>query len=212
MWSWLERVKSFVSNITDRILGRDAVAAIGEANTEIHVTEVRALTDDLILDRIDIGAWERGMREVIKEAYIQEYLLGRGGAGQLIAADYGSIGGMVGEQYKYLSGFAQEIANGNLTAGQIETRVAMYARSSREAFERGKGRAWGVPDGKLPAYPGDGNSCYGLTNCRCAWEFEEVYEKDEFVGWDCFWVLGAKDPCDLCLDNTVKWNPLHIPA
>src|SRR3990172_6128459 len=132
MWSWLEKVKSFVSNVTDRILGRDAVAAIGEANTEIHVTEVRALTDDLILDRIDVGAWERGMREVIKESYIQEYLLGRGGAGQLMATDYGSIGGMIADQYRYLDGFAADIANGNLTAGQIEARASMYARSRSE--------------------------------------------------------------------------------
>ena len=211
MWSWLEKIKSFISNVTDRILGRDAVAAVGEANTEIHVTEVRTLTDDLILDRIDVGAWERGMREVIKESYLHEYLLGRGGASQLMAADYGSIGGMVGEQYKYLSGFAQEIAEGKLTAGHIGTRAAMYARSAREAFERGKGRAWGVPDGKLPAYPGDG-STQCLTNCACSWFIEEVVEDKELMGWDCIWMLGPTEHCPGCLENADMWNPLYIPA
>src|SRR3990172_1755902 len=213
MWSWLEKVKSFVSNVTDRILGRDAVAAIGEANTEIHITEVRTLTDDLILDRIDVGAWERGMREVIKEAYVQQYLLGRGGVSQMMAQDYGSIGGMVGSQYHpYLDNFAKEIAEGKLSAGQIHTRAEMYIASSGEAYQRGKVRAYGIPDGKLEAFPRDGASCRGLVRCRCDLIIDEVFEDKEFVGWDVTWMLGAADPCDLCQDYAVKWNPLHIPA
>ena len=211
MWSWLEKVRSFVSNVTDRILGRDAVAAVGEANTAIHVTEIRVLIDNLVNDRIGIGDWQLGMREIIKESYIQEYLLGRGGVSQMLAQDYGSIGGMIADQYRYLDGFAADIANGNLTAGQIEMRAAMYARSSREAFERGKGRAWGVPDGKLPAYPGDG-STQCLTNCACSWFIEEIIEKDELVGWDCIWMLGPTEHCPGCLENADMWNPLHIPA
>jgi hypothetical protein len=90
---------------------------------------------------MSVGAWHQGMRDEIKRNYLQMYLAGRGGTGMMTARDYGSVGGMIREQYRYLDAFAQEIAAGNLSAGQIAMRSAMYINSAREAFERAYKRA-----------------------------------------------------------------------
>jgi len=80
------------------------------------------------------------MREAIKDEYTQQYLLGRGGLSQMTQADWGSIGGMVADQYRYLGGFAREVAVGNLSEAQVAARSRMYINSGREAFERARGR------------------------------------------------------------------------
>lgn len=83
---------------------------------------------------------------------------------------------------------------------QIAARSQMYMNSSREAFERGKTRAHGVPP--LPAYPGDGQTrC--LTNCKCEWVFEPTE-----TGVNCYWKLNPAEHCDDCLNNAARWNPL----
>ena len=48
---------------------------------------------------------------------------------------------MLADQYRYLDGFAAEIAEGKLSEAQIARRSEMYMNSSREAYERGQKRA-----------------------------------------------------------------------
>lgn len=55
-------------------------------------------------------------------------------------ADWGSTGGIIADQYRYLGGFAREVAAGTLTEAQVAARSRMYINSGREAFERAKGR------------------------------------------------------------------------
>ena len=98
-----------------------------------------------------------------------------------------------------------------LHEAQIATRSRMYMNSSREAFERGQMRAYGIPS--LPEYPG-GGSTRCLTNCRCSWLIEEVYDEEgELTGWNCTWVLDPPaEHCVDCQDYGAKWNPLFVAA
>lgn len=133
-------------------------------------------------------------REELKREYIRQYLLGIGGVEQMTPKDWGSIGGMLREQYRYLPGFAEEIAAGSLKPEQIAARSRMYVNSAREGYGRAHGRnaealgmaeeKWELgsteqhcetcvsfaemgwqPIGSLP-FPGDG-STQCLTNCQC---------------------------------------------
>ena len=81
------------------------------------------------------------MKGEVKREYIRQYLLGIGGLDQMTPADWGSIGGMLKEQYGYLNGFADALATGQLTEGQITNRARMYVNSAREAFNRADWRA-----------------------------------------------------------------------
>ena len=206
MWAWLDKAKQFINKAINRSLDTPDIERLITKNQEIFTTGVDALTTSLVSDQISLAEWEFGMRALIKQEYIQMYLLGRGGRDMMTRLDYSSIGGMLGrDQYKWLHLFAQEIGNGDLTPGQILARARMYIRSSREAYNRAQGRAYGIPEGALPAYPGDGSSCEGLTNCACQWDIQKTND-----GWDCYWRLGEAEHCKLCLEHEQKWNPFHI--
>jgi len=95
------------------------------------------LADMVSTNSISPDDWHAAMRTEIKDQYIAQYLVGRGGTDQMTQSDWGSIGGSIADQYRYLDGFYGEVAAGDLTEGQIRARARMYANSSREAYERG---------------------------------------------------------------------------
>jgi len=99
--------------------------------------DVSTALAQMVADKtISPDTWYQIMRQEIKDNYITQYLAGRGGRQQMTQSDWGSIGGMVREQYKYLENFRDEVASGKLKAGQIRLRASMYLNSSREAYER----------------------------------------------------------------------------
>lgn len=74
--------------------------------------------------------------------------------------DWGSIGGSLKEQYKFISGFADDLLSGASAGGQIKVRSGMYANSAREAYNRGRDkvtRAWGAVEEAW--FTTSGNSC-----------------------------------------------------
>jgi hypothetical protein len=85
-------------------------------------------------------------------------------------ADWGSIGGMLKEQYKYLDGFANDIASGDMTEAQIAARAQMYINSAREGRERAREKS---------ALKADYDEVYwevngALENCGGCIEFNQM--------------------------------------
>jgi len=136
MWNWLKRIGQFINSVTRRVLSRPAQRELSELDLDANQDRVADLAHALAEDSITVGEWELAMREEIKTAYIEQYLLGRGGVEQMTQADWGSIGGSLSESYSYLSNFSRQIANGELAEGQIRRRSQMYINSAREARER----------------------------------------------------------------------------
>ena len=206
MWGWLKSAFAFVSNLTGKILGKSGERALVNSTCDGAIVNVDIITERLLSDQIDVNIWLTQVRAELKNIYTQQYLLGIGGKWQLTQADYGSIGGMLGEQNKYLQKFARLIAAGDLTPGEIRRRIAMYANSCREGYARARARAHGIPEGKIPAFPGQRCEC--LTSCKCNWRFEENDKE-----WLLYWELGITKTgthCDTCSERSRKWNPYVI--
>ena len=206
MWKWDPIALRYREIETGRFFARSAVLEFVESSA----LATGLATDDLALMLADgfIGPaeWRLAMRAQIKREYIRQYVLGRGGIGQMTFVDWGSIGGMLKEQYAWLDGFAEVLPG--LSEGQITARSRMYINSAREAFERARARvaviggydeemwilfspAEHCPDcedfalmGWQPigffSVPGDGSTVC-LTNCKCTKIYrnsktEEVWE------------------------------------
>jgi len=160
------------------------------------------LTDDLFDKRITVQQWQEQFREGLKNQYIAQYIAAKGGRENMDQADWGRLGGLLKNQYRYHNGFAQDIVEGKMTQAQARVRAQMYQDSAKQAFERAKTEGRGMPP--LPAYPGDGQTrC--RTNCACSWRIVETED-----GWDCYWELGQADHCEDCLANAERWNPLRL--
>jgi len=193
-WGWDPGAKRYRDADTGRFMPRADVLAY--VDQSIHASGVAAnqLVDFVVEGVTSPGDFKTLFRQELKGEYIREYLLGIGGREQMGPRDWGSIGGMLQEQYRHLDDFVAEIAAGELTPEQIAARAEMYVNSSREAYERAHGRnakalemteeQWVVdpakencgdcltyaamgwePIGTFPT-PGDG-STQCMTNCGC---------------------------------------------
>jgi len=140
MWKFLISLGQFVVSATRRLLGKSAQRKLAQMVIEDMLVETDLLAEQLAERQIRLDEWELSMRNHLKDMYLQEYMLARGGRQNMNNRDYGSLGGMLAEQYRYLSRFSAEIASGQLSQGQIAARSRMYFRSAREAFERAQWR------------------------------------------------------------------------
>lgn len=143
------------------------------------------------------------MREALRDTYSAAYMAGRGGRNAMTPSDWGKLGAMLKEQYKFLNDFAAEVAAGQLSEQQIAARAALYFNSATQATERGRSAARGLT---LPAYPGDGSTeC--RSNCKCRLDIEETSTE-----WRVYWRLGAAEKhCTTCPERAATWAPLVVP-
>jgi hypothetical protein len=146
------------------------------------------------------------MRRQTKTAYINEYLLARGGRHNMVQSDWGRLGGLLKRQYEYINNFARDIDAGKVSggqirtrarmyvngaSGQIRTRARMYVNGATQAFERAKAESHGLP--RLSQYPGDGQTVC-RSNCQCGLHYVEHDDR-----WDVFWRLGVAEHCPDCI-------------
>lgn len=192
-WGWDPTAKRYRDLDTGRFMLRSEVLAWVEESLDASTVATDQLAQFVIDGVVSPADFGLLMRQELKEEYIRQYLLGIGGRAQMTPADWGSIGGMLADQYRYLDRFVDEIATGELPPGSLLLRVRMYANSAREAYERAHlknanalgmveenwvlgdaehcsdcvafaGMGW-QPIGTFP-FPGEGaTEC--LTNCKC---------------------------------------------
>lgn len=211
-WQWSVSADRYRDSVTGRFLGK--AEALGFVDQSLAATG--NVTDTLAsfvagdVPAISPDDWRSAMRREIKDEYIRQYLIGRGGIEQMTPADWGSIGGALAEQYRHFEGFYEQVKADELSEGQVIARSRMYINSAREVYERGNARAQGVPVGELPAFPGDGSTIC-LTNDKCNWRYEQVFdEQGVLVAWNCYWTLNPAEHCETCLERDELWNPFVI--
>jgi len=205
VWEWRQATKRYHHNPTNQFIGQRRMVELRDEFAERQKERVAdsELNDQLLTGDISIQRWVLGQREIIKQTYIDQYVMGKGGRNAMTQADWGRVGRMLRDQYGYLQNFGQDIADGKKSVAQIRNQASMYIDSSVQAFERGKAASYG--NFTLPAHPGDGQTkCLG--RCRCKWRIKETDE-----AWECTWVIdSAAENCEDCQGNARKWNPLII--
>ena len=171
-----------------------------DAFTDALAIQAETLAYKLAAGDLTLQQWTEQQRALIRTAYVDQYVMGRGGRQQMTQADWGTVGQKVRAQYQYLDGFAKDLAAGKMTPQGAAARAKLYTASATAAFETGKAGSYGL---RLPAYPADGSTPCKVS-CRCHWRIE-----DGDSVWNCFWVLGARDErnCNVCPDRAARWAP-----
>ncbi len=160
----------------------------------------RDLADELTSGKMDLSAWQSAMKDELRTLNGLEVIAGSGGDTSSISADMRmQLGLEMQKQYEFLSQFAGQIANGDLTTAQIIARGAQYANPSKIMFWKQVNR-----DYELPAQPGEGTFC----RCGCSWRI--VDNDDGSV--DAYWVRSLDNSCEICKQREEDWNPYHIDA
>lgn len=180
-----------------REVPRARIMRLIQERIDFHAGQMTTLTQALVDGRLTLAQWEQAFALQLKDLYLQQAALARGGWQNMTQADFGRVGRELRDQYRYLHGFAQEIAAG-YPRDRWLWRAGLYAAGGRSAYwnamtatamtagmtrerriARGDKatcspcvdlarRGW-QPIGTLPA-PG-GPPCAGLNACRCQKEY-----------------------------------------
>lgn len=202
-WVFDARTGRYRNELTGRFLPAARIQEMRDTLLAAAALRVVGLADDLERGKLDVGAWEREMRDAIKLIFGAQYVFGRGGLNAMQAADWLLLGELVKQQHQFLRDFADDVVAGKLSAPRLRVRASLYVGSSVQAHEAGKSAAWGV---ELPAQPADGSSeC--LANDRCSWHLRR--RSDGNV--EATWVADLDErTCKTCRKRAKDWNPLIL--
>lgn len=129
----------------DTATGRFVAASQVEAWSSESITATQGVVTDLAASANDNPTgWYSSMRDEIKGEYLRQYLSAAGGRNNMTPSDWGSVGGMIADQYSYLQEFYTQVQTGDLSPEAIAARSRMYINSAREAFARASQRSHAV--------------------------------------------------------------------
>ena len=134
-YQWNAAAARFRDPETGRYISRAQVRQWIDRNIAASQARIQTLSEELRTGAIDLGEWERGMREEVKRTQLASEMLLRGGRNQMTQADFGRVGQRVRAQYDYLAAFVDDLRSGSVrTDGGFLARAKMYAAASRSAF------------------------------------------------------------------------------
>lgn len=204
MWGWVKPIKKFFDDAVGFVMTRLQITKAVDTsikNEQIITGKLASYVGGGSLSAKDFASL---FREEIKGEYIRQYLLGIGGRDQMTQSDWGKLGNMIKEQYKFLKGFEKDLTTQEMTEAQMTARADMYINSAREAFESAREKnagalgmtemlwvidpakencddclgyaamGWVSPDA-IPTRPGKGDTaCKTACGCSVAWRNPET--------------------------------------
>lgn len=154
---------------------------------------------------LSVEQFEIELRDRQARTYLAQHLLGGGGARQRVTTSAGALdrlGERLAAQAQYARKFAEDLADGEMSAAQAAARASLYFASSTQAFEQAVSLIWGIA---LPAFPGDGGTECG-ANCRCYWEIRDNLDGTIAA----FWHTNAVEDCPGCIERERLYSPVVL--
>ena len=103
-----------------------------------HVTGtfelLNSLTNRLYDGSITLSQWELAVASELKDAHVAMAAFGAGGQANMTQAQLLRLRGTLEDQYAFLDGFANDIANGTQSRAQALARVRQYGRASQQSY------------------------------------------------------------------------------
>jgi hypothetical protein len=99
------------------------------------------VTQSLIDGNVSLAEWQTASMRAIKTAHLDGLALAKGGWSQLDQIEFGWVGQRIRAQYRYLTMFAQQIADGRQMLGPgAVARAEMYAEAARATHREAQRR------------------------------------------------------------------------
>ncbi len=184
---------------TGRFVPRADVLRLVEEETLRGEVRLKAIARLLIAGRIDLPEFQERFAEQLKASHLRLGMLSSGGKEGVTKADYGAVGKNLRDEYKYLRGFGQAIAAGELNPEQIVKRAASYGQSARISFfsvEKQSRKRNGVNQGRRDLDPQSSKHCADcLRHATHGW-----------VGIDQIVPVGTKCLCRQRCRCRISWR------
>lgn len=134
-YRWSDAAGRFV-DASGKYVSEAAVRRVIDAIADGVSAQMALLSERLVAGEISLASWQLGMQGLIRAGHVATGVIGHGGAARMNAQRWGRIGPIVRQEYGYLAGFAQAVANGKqpMTPGLV-ARAALYGQATRVTFE-----------------------------------------------------------------------------
>jgi hypothetical protein len=123
-----------------RMVKNEAVIAEMENVLSGVKGEMIGLSQQLQNSEIGLQEWYNGMRSRMKVIHGIEAAIAKGGWAQMTQSDWGAVGAITKQQYRFLNNFAAQIEDGLPLDGRFLLRTGMYADAARATGEDMKRR------------------------------------------------------------------------
>ncbi len=212
-WQFDVRVQRYRHAKTGRFLSSETVMELTKANMVSIGKLIKETNEKLRNDELTVGDWESQTRDLLKNLYIQSYLMGRGGTKNITQSDYGVLGARIALEYRFLRGVTRDIVLGRISPKMLGARMDRYVNRSHAYYELGKREShkdagyqferrirnamesclecitiaeagWQA----IGTLPGIGQECSCLGNCKCTFEYSRTQPQDSLTllsraGW-----------------------------
>ena len=91
-WVWNESLQRYRSTETGRFLGPRQMLELRDVFAQAQRARTSELAARLTTGEITATAWQGEMKGIIKQTYIDQYVMAKGGRAQMTQADYGRVG------------------------------------------------------------------------------------------------------------------------
>lgn len=147
-----------------------------------------------------VEQWKENVTRLLIRYHIAAEVLGSG-SDSLTPEGKARAQRAVTIQLAFFEGFYLEVQTAEDFEPGWESRAKSYADAIKVPYWQGRTKL--LP---LPAMPAQGTQC--LSNCLCFWDIQPIDE--EQGDWDCYWVRGADDSCQTCIQRAADWAPLRV--
>jgi len=204
---WDSKAQRYRWKDTRRFVSQQAVNSLVRGRIEAGKQDLTTLANMLVTQKLDLKAWQKASAVTLRDLYVQQFWIGRGGLKAAQSEDYLAVARMLRGEYRYLKGFAQDILDGKVTEAQFKARIKMYSDKSRVAYEYGRqlshignganqmrrrlGIAEHCPDClryeamgwvAIGAVPLPTENCECRANCKCSVLYRDLSDRLPSVG------------------------------
>jgi hypothetical protein len=128
---------AYVDLDTGRFVSFSDLRDANEAVIDAARSEVAAISRQLQAGEISLDEWQVKMMADIKTINILSAAEANGGWYEMSQADWGAVGHIIRDQYKYLDNFGTQIFNGEQPLnGNFLRRADLYAQAGRGTYEQ----------------------------------------------------------------------------
>ena len=192
-------------------IGDETKIRLVQLRTEKFNETVEMLARNLRNGKITLAMWEEEMRTQLRLFHTGCAAIGKGSWGACTSSDWGKVGAILKEQYKYLHRFARDIYDKaeTITEKAIAWRAKLYG--AKGGFTAAYVQAGDIA-GMLPWIPRDGSTAC-LNNCKCAWYLSEGDPSPDGIKQvDALWQLHPAEHCADCVARDGHVEHLFVTA
>lgn len=132
-FAWDARAKQYRAP-NGQFVSRAEIRRVLQQTVSQRSQRMTALSDQLRAGEVSGETWYVEMRQLVKDVHLYNAAAAKGGWAQLGPQDYGRVGRLVREQYKYLNRLADQISKGLPLDGRFIQRAKLYAKAASRTF------------------------------------------------------------------------------